>query len=62
MAGGSLVALGVTAFVAGGGSSAPTVVPNVRQLTVEHASTTGEVPFELPMPSAPTVFRQVSGP
>jgi hypothetical protein len=62
MAGGSLVALGVSAFVAGGASDAPTVTPNVRQLTVQHASTTGVVPFELPMPTTPTVLQPVSGP
>jgi len=59
--GASLVALGVTAFAAGG-SSAPTVVPDVQQLTVEHASTSGEVPFEVPIPAPTPTLRQVSTP
>jgi hypothetical protein len=63
MAGGaSLVALGVTAFAAGG-SSAPTVVPDVQQFTAQYASTTGTVPFEVPLPTvASGYFRQVSAP
>jgi hypothetical protein len=59
--GASLVALGVTAFAAGG-SDAPAVVPDVRQLTVEHASTSGKVPFEVPIPMPASAFRQVSTP
>ncbi|MFL6138540.1 MAG: anti-sigma factor family protein [Frankiaceae bacterium] len=59
--GASLVALGVTAFAAGG-SGAPAVVPDVHQLTVEHASTTGEVPFEVPIPAPGATFAQVSAP
>jgi anti-sigma factor RsiW len=59
--GASLVALGVTAFAAGG-SGGPAVVPDVRQLTVEHASTSGEVPFEVPIPAPGSPFRQVSSP
>lgn len=58
----SVVALGVAAFIAGG-DTGPIVVPNVQRLSAEHTSTSGEVPFELPMPSAQTVaFRPVTGP
>jgi anti-sigma factor RsiW len=41
----SVLALGVSAFALGGGQPTPTLVPSVDSFTVEHASTTGEIPF-----------------
>jgi hypothetical protein len=41
----SVLALGVSAFALGGGQPSPTLVPSVDSFTVEHASTTGEIPF-----------------
>jgi hypothetical protein len=42
----SVIALGVSAFaLGGGGQPSPTLVPSVDSFTVEHASTTGEIPF-----------------
>ena len=58
MAGGvSVLALGVSAFALGGGQSSPTLVPAVDSFTVEHASTTGEIPFG--MVPANVTFRRV---
>lgn len=58
-----VLALGLSAFIAGGEQGGPRVVPDVQQLSVEHASTTGEVPFELPMPTSQLVdFHPVSAP
>ena len=41
----SVLALGVSAFALGGGSPSPTLVPSVDSFSVEHASTSGEIPF-----------------
>lgn len=43
--GASMLALGVSAFALGGAPTAPTVVPQVDNFSMEHASTTGEIPF-----------------
>jgi anti-sigma factor RsiW len=53
-----VVGLGTAAFTAGGGSDSapgPSITPPVEMYSVEHAITTGEVPFAPPpgQPSAP---------
>jgi len=52
--------LGVTAFTVGGapaGAPGPRITPPVQLYSVEHAITTGEVPFAGPSPSAGQVPR-----
>ena len=55
----SVLALGVSAFALGGGSPSPTLVPSVDSFTVEHASTTNEVPFGSPNVPSVVTFRPV---
>ena len=59
-----VVGLGTAAFTAGGGGDAapgPRITPPVEMYSVEHAITTGEVPF--PGPTAqPAVGRAVASP
>ena len=54
-----VVGLGTAAFTAGGGSDAtpgPRITPSVEMFSVEHAITTGEVPFPGPtaQPASPS--------
>ncbi len=56
----SVLALGVSAFALGGGQPSPTLVPSVDSFTVEHASTTGEIPFGS-VPQVVTVRRVLVG-
>jgi hypothetical protein len=51
-----VVGLGTAAFTAGGGGTAepgPRITPPVEMYSVEHAITTGEVPFTGPSGQAP---------
>jgi hypothetical protein len=51
-----VVGLSTVAFTAGGGTEStpgPKITPSVEMYSVEHAITTGEVPFAPPSPSLP---------
>jgi hypothetical protein len=50
-----VVGLGTAAFSAGGGGEAvpgPRITPAVEMYSVEHAITTGQVPFDPPLTSS----------
>jgi anti-sigma factor RsiW len=60
-----VVGLGTAAFTAGGGSDAapgPRITPPVEMYSVEHAITTGEVPFPGPTAQPPSSGRQSYAP
>ena len=62
-----VVGLGTVAFTAGGGGDAapgPRITPSVEMYSVEHAITTGEVPFPGPtaQPASPGPDSQASAP
>jgi len=60
-----VVGLGTAAFTAGGGGDAapgPRVTPSVEMYSVEHAITTGEVPFPAPATGSPSAGLPSAGP
>jgi anti-sigma factor RsiW len=59
-----VVSLGTAAFTAGGGGDAapgPKITPQVEMYSVEHAITTGEVPYPGPNPKPPQPLSSDSG-
>jgi anti-sigma factor RsiW len=60
-----VVGLGTAAFTAGGGGDAapgPRVTPSVEMYSVEHAITTGEVPFLAPAAESSSAVPSLVGP